>query len=68
MLQGQRLKKLQARKLREEKEEERNVEIDRQEMEFQEQCRKEAIQRARTLLYHQTDRVKTFHVRIGREG
>jgi hypothetical protein len=30
-------------------------------MEFQAQCRREAIERAKTLLYQQTDRVKTFH-------
>ena len=62
MSQGQRLKKLQARKLREEQEEGKNKEIDLQEMEFQAQCRRDAIERAKTLLYHQTDRVKTFHV------
>ncbi|CAI7992319.1 Coiled-coil domain-containing protein 173 [Geodia barretti] len=60
-IEGQRLKKLQAKKLREEEEEERKKEIERQEMEFQAQCRREAIERAKTLLYHQTDRVKTFH-------
>ena len=63
MTQGQRLKKLQARKLREEKGEEERLKIDRDEMEYQAQCRKEAIQRAKALLYHQTDRVKTFNVR-----
>ena len=62
-MQGQRLKKLQARELREEREEQEKLKIDREEMEYQAQCRTEAIQRAKTLLYQQTDRVKTFHVR-----
>ena len=62
--QGQRLKKLKARELREEREEEEKLKIDREEMEYQAQCRTESIQRAKTLLYQQTDRVKTFHVRL----
>lgn len=60
-IEGQRLKKLQARELREEKEEQERIKIDCDEMEFQAQCRKEAIERAKMLLYHQTDHVKTFH-------
>lgn len=58
------MKKLQARKQREENEEEEKLKIDKEEMEYQAKCRKEAIGRAKTLLYHQTDRVKTFHVII----
>ena len=61
--QGQRLKKLQARQLREEREEQERLKVDQEEAEFQAQCRKEAIEQAKSLLYHQTDRVKTFHVR-----
>jgi len=57
------LKKLQARQQREQREEEERVKVDRAEAEYQAECRKEAIERARTLLYHQTDRVKHFHVR-----
>ncbi|XP_020602636.1 coiled-coil domain-containing protein 173-like [Orbicella faveolata] len=60
-IEGQRLKKLQARKLREEKEEEERVKIDIEEAKHQAQKRKEAIERAKTLQYYQTDRVKTFH-------
>lgn len=60
--QGQRLKKLQARELREEKEEQDRIKLDDEERDFQAQCRKDAIERAKTLLYHQTDHVKTFHV------
>ena len=68
LMQGQRLKKLQARRLREEKEEQEKVKIDQDEMEYQAKCREEAIQRAKTLLYQQTDRVKTFHVREWASG
>ncbi|XP_058940424.2 cilia- and flagella- associated protein 210-like [Pocillopora verrucosa] len=60
-IEGQRLKKLQARQLREEKEEEEKVKIDKEEAKHQAQKRKEAIERAKTLQYYQTDRVKTFH-------
>jgi len=60
-IEGQRLKKLQARKIREEKEEEERVKIDQEEAKHQAQKRKEAIERAKTLQYYQTDRVKTFH-------
>lgn len=62
--QGQRLKKLQARELREEKEEQERIKVDNEERDFQAQCRKDAIERAKTLLYHQTDHVKTFHVSL----
>ncbi|XP_068749410.1 cilia- and flagella- associated protein 210-like [Montipora capricornis] len=60
-IEGQRLKKLQARQIREEKEEEERVKIDEEEAKHQAQKRKEAIERAKTLQYYQTDRVKTFH-------
>lgn len=38
------------------------VKIDLEEARFQADKRKEAIERAKTLLYYQTDRVKQFHV------
>ncbi|XP_020917240.1 coiled-coil domain-containing protein 173 [Exaiptasia diaphana] len=60
-IEGQRIKKLQARKIREEKEEEERVKIDIEEAKLQAQKRKEAIERAKTQQYYQTDRVKTFH-------
>ena len=41
------------------------MQIDREEAELQAKQRKEAIDRAKTLLYYQTDRVKGFHVSIG---
>eukprot|EP00731_Ephydatia_muelleri_P008008 Em0004g346a len=58
---GQRQKRLEARKLREEKEEAEKVKIDIEEAKFQANKRKEAIEKARTMVYYQTDRVKTFH-------
>ena len=44
-------------------EQEERVKIDIEEAKHQAQKRKEAIERAKTLQYYQTDRVKTFHVR-----
>ena len=38
------------------------MKIDKEEAKHQAQKRKEAIERAKTLQYYQTDRVKTFHV------
>jgi len=58
---GQRQKKLEARDLREAKEEEERKLIDIEEAKFQAQKRKEAIERAKTQQYYQTDRVKGFH-------
>ncbi|XP_054767748.2 cilia- and flagella- associated protein 210-like [Lytechinus pictus] len=58
---GQRLQKLEARKIREEKEEAERVQIDIEEAKYQAQKRKEAIEKAKTLQYYQTDRVKGFH-------
>ena len=60
--QGQRQRKLEARKIRDEKEEEERKLIDIEEAKFQAQKRKEAIEKAKTLQYYQTDRVKGFHV------
>jgi len=60
-IEGQRLKKLQARKLREEQEEEERKKIDIEEAKIQAQKRKEAIERAKQQQYYETDRVKGFH-------
>lgn len=60
--QGQRQKKLEAKKIREEIEEEEKKRIDIEEAKYQEQKRKEAIEKAKTQQYYQTDRVKGFHV------
>jgi len=58
---GQRSRKLEARRIREEKEEEEKKEIDLEEAKFQAAQRKEAIEKAKTQQYYQTDRVKLFH-------
>ncbi|KAB5577245.1 hypothetical protein PHYPO_G00207690 [Pangasianodon hypophthalmus] len=58
---GQWQKKLEAKKIREEIEEEERKQIDIEEAKFQEQKRKDAIERAKTLQYYQIDRVKGFH-------
>jgi hypothetical protein len=58
---GQRQKKLEARKIREEKEEEERVKIDIEEAKFQAEKRREAIEKAKTTQYYQTDRIKSFH-------
>lgn len=58
---GQRSRKLEARKLREAKEEEEKKQVDVEEAMFQATQRKEAIEKAKTQQYYQTDRVKNFH-------
>ncbi|KAM9487155.1 cilia- and flagella- associated protein 210 [Clarias gariepinus] len=58
---GQRQRKLEEKKIREEIEEEERKQIDLEEAKFQEQKRKEAIEKAKTLQYYQIARVKRFH-------
>ncbi|KAM4609460.1 cilia- and flagella- associated protein 210 [Polymixia lowei] len=58
---GQRQKKLKAKKIREEIEEEQRKLIDMEEAKYQQQKRKEAIEKAKAQQYYQTDRVKGFH-------
>jgi hypothetical protein len=60
--QGQRQKKIEAKKIREELEEEQRKARDLEEARYQEQLRKEAIARAKAQLYYQTQQVKGFHV------
>lgn len=60
--QGQRQRKLHARKQREEKEETERLQIDIEEAKYQASQRREAIDKAKTQQYYQTDRVKAFHV------
>lgn len=62
-LQGNRRRKLEARAIREAKKEEERKQLDIEEAKYQAQKRKEAIEKAKTLQYYQTDRVKNFHVR-----
>lgn len=66
-LQGQRQKKLEAKRIREEIEEEKRKQIDKEEAEYQELKQKEAIEKAKTQLYYRTDPVKGLHVGITRK-
>lgn len=66
LTQGQRQKKLEAKKIREQIEEEKRKLIDIEEAKYREQKKKEAIEKARTQLYYQTDRVKGLHVSMAR--
>lgn len=61
---GQRQKKLEAKKIRDDIEEEKRKQIDREEAEYQAQKRKEALQKAKTQLYYQSDHVRGLHVGI----
>lgn len=58
---GTRSRKLEARRIREEKEEQERKDIDLEEAKYQAAQRKEAIEKAKTQQYYQTDRVKNFH-------
>lgn len=61
---GQRQKNLEAKKIRDEIEEERRKQLDREEAEYQAQKRKEALQKAQTQLYYQSDPVRGLHVGV----
>ncbi|XP_074001858.1 cilia- and flagella- associated protein 210-like [Numenius arquata] len=54
-------RKLKAKKLREEREEEERKRLDLEEQQFQTAKREEAIDRAKTYLHYQTERLKGFH-------
>ncbi|XP_006268938.3 cilia- and flagella- associated protein 210 [Alligator mississippiensis] len=54
-------KNLEARKLREEREEEEKKQLDLEEAQFQAAMRREAIEAAKIYQYYQTDRVKGLH-------
>ncbi|KAG8559710.1 hypothetical protein GDO81_017422 [Engystomops pustulosus] len=58
---GLRKEKLQAKKLREEREEEEKQKIDLEEAQYQAEKRRQAIENARLKQYYQNDKVKTFH-------
>ncbi|KAG7227558.1 hypothetical protein INR49_005373 [Caranx melampygus] len=60
-LAGQRQKKLEAKKIREQIEEEKRKLIDIEEAQYREQTRKEAIEKAKSQLFYQTDQVKRLH-------
>ncbi|XP_062908265.1 cilia- and flagella- associated protein 210 [Mobula hypostoma] len=61
---GHRQKRLDAGKQRKEKEEEDRRQIDLEEAKYMEQKRKENLERAETLLFYQTDRVKGFNAAL----
>ncbi|KAL4636186.1 coiled-coil domain-containing protein 173-like [Arapaima gigas] len=58
---GQRQKKLEAKKIREEISEKERKQTDVEGVKYQQQKRKEAIEKAKTKLLYQTDRVRGFH-------
>ncbi|KAL6100794.1 cfap210 [Pungitius sinensis] len=58
---GQRQKQLEAKKIRQEIEEEKRKQTDIEEAKYQEQQREEVIEKAKNQLFHQTDRVKGLH-------
>jgi len=60
-IEGQRQRKLAARAERLEQEEQQQQKIDAEEAKFQQAKRREAIDKAKTLQYYETDRVKNFH-------
>lgn len=61
---GHRQKRLNARKLRKEKEEKERRQIDLEEAKYMAQKRKEHLEKAKTLLFFQTDRVKGFNAAL----
>ncbi|KAG7315711.1 hypothetical protein KOW79_020577 [Hemibagrus wyckioides] len=60
-LAAQRQKRLELKRIKKEIEEEKLKQLDLEEAKFQAMKRKEAIERAKTLQFLQTDRVKRFH-------
>jgi hypothetical protein len=62
ILKGSRRFKLEQKKIREEKLEEKRRAVDLEHAQFMAQERKKALEQAKLLQYHETDRVKTFHV------
>lgn len=63
-MQGQRARSLKAFHQRKAKQEEEKAAVDVEEAKYQAQKRKEAIEKAKTLLYYQSDRIKAFHVSL----
>uniref|UniRef100_A0A3Q2ZLD1 Cilia and flagella associated protein 210 n=1 Tax=Hippocampus comes TaxID=109280 RepID=A0A3Q2ZLD1_HIPCM len=57
----QRQKKLEAKKIRDQVEEDKRKQIDMEEAKYREEKRKEAIEKAKTQLYYETERVKGLH-------
>ncbi|XP_077584722.1 cilia- and flagella- associated protein 210 [Stigmatopora nigra] len=57
----QRQKKLEAKQIREQMEEEKRKQVDLEEAQHREEKRKEAIEKAKTQLYYEKERVKGLH-------
>ncbi|XP_068602867.1 cilia- and flagella- associated protein 210 [Brachionichthys hirsutus] len=58
---SQRQKKLEAKRIRDEIEEEKRKQIDMEEAKYEQHRRREAVEKARTQLYHQSHRVRELH-------
>ena len=63
-LQGARQRKLELKKIREDQEEARKKLLDVEEERLAAERRREQIEKAKQLQYYETDRVRTFHVRL----
>lgn len=59
---GSRRHKLEQKKIREEKIEEKRKQVDLEHAQYMAEQRRKAIEQAKLLQYHETDRIKTFHV------
>nr|XP_061799552.1 cilia- and flagella- associated protein 210 [Nerophis lumbriciformis] len=57
----QRQKKLEAKKIRDQMDEEKRKQIDMEEAQYREEKRKDAIEKAKKQLYYETERVKGLH-------
>uniref|UniRef100_A0A146ZWD9 Cilia and flagella associated protein 210 n=1 Tax=Fundulus heteroclitus TaxID=8078 RepID=A0A146ZWD9_FUNHE len=58
---GQMREKLEAKKVREQAEEEKKTQMDAEEAKYREEQQKETLRKAKAQLYYQTDRVKGLH-------
>lgn len=64
VFQKKRQKKLEAKKIQEQIEEEERKQIEIEETKFKEQKQRETVEKARTQLYHQTSQVRRLHVSV----
>ena len=63
---GARRFKLQQKQIREEKLEEQRRKVDLEHAKYMAEERKKALEQAKLLQYHETDRIKTFHVNMNK--
>jgi len=54
--------------VRENKQEEKRRAVDLEHAQWMAEERKKALEKAKLLQYHETDRIKTFHVKIQRKN